>query len=416
MQYTVTEITSVISNTLNDIGFFSLVGEVSGFKMSTSGHVYFNLKDESASISAVIWKFRLSKIGFLPKDGQKVIVSGTLKIYKVNGTYSVDCESIVDAGEGNISLMLEKRKKKYQELGYFDPSIKKEIPKHPKKIGIITSPTGAVIHDFLRVTERRNNTIDILILPAPVQGMGTAEIISARIEQANKYKLVDVLVIARGGGSVEDLLPFSEECLIEAIYRSEIPIISAIGHESDWTLADYVSDLRAGTPSIAAELVCEKSEDYISKIKVLSDNMTSDIKFKFVQMENAISQIGFKSLGHLISNSIFSYKIEIDSYLGIINDEIKNTISSCREEVSNILEDLKQYMDLYIEKSRSVLEVLIASLESLNPRIVLDKGYSVVSNEFGKIITKPTQVREDEILNVLLAYGKITVKVQANKK
>ena len=355
MQYTVTEITSVISNTLNDIGFFSLVGEVSGFKMSTSGHVYFNLKDESASISAVIWKFRLSKIGFLPKDGQKVIVSGTLKIYKVNGTYSVDCESIVDAGEGNISLMLEKRKNKYQELGYFDPSIKKEIPKHPKKIGLITSPTGAVIHDLLRVTERRNNTIDILILPAPVQGMGTAEIISARIEQANKYKLVDVLVIARGGGSVEDLLPFSEECLIEAIYRSEIPIISAIGHESDWTLADYVSDLRAGTPSIAAELVCEKSEDYISKIKVLSDNMTSDIKFKFVQMENAISQIGFKSLGHLISNTIFSYKIEIDSYLGIINDEIKNKISSCREEVSNILEDIKQYMDLYIEKSRSVL-------------------------------------------------------------
>ena len=435
-RYTVSEITEIISDLLTMPGKFFLIGEVSGVKYSSSGHIYFTLKDENACISAVIWKFRRNYMNFLPENGQKVVVNGSLKVYKPNGTYSVDCESIKDAGEGNILLMLEMRKKKYREAGYFDVEKKKEIPKNPRRIGIITSPTGAVLHDFLRVTGRRNNSIDIVILPAPVQGADAAWIISERIRQANRCRIADVLVIARGGGSIEDLLPFSEECLIQAVYDSEIPVVSAVGHETDWTLCDLVADLRAATPSVAGELVCEKKDDYISVLSFLYRNMLSDVRIKISEAESVLRESinvirsnvekrinsaktevdssGIKYLVHNINSRIFSYNMEIDNLLAKTENSVKSRLSLMSEVLGSTEEQIKNNIKTFLERKESALNLYLTTLSAFNPQLILNKGYAVVSDMDGVTIKDAKQVSDNDILNVRLSKGKMIVKVVNN--
>lgn len=229
-------------------------GEISNFKHHYTGHLYFTLKDESSLIKCIMFKTSTATLNFVPKDGMKVIVLGTVSVFERDGVYQIYCKAMKEDGMGDLYTAYEKLKAKLENEGLFDAKYKKKIPFMPKVIGVLTSNTGSVIKDIINVSTRRNPNVYLKLLPVPVQGKGAAEKIVKGIELINEKKLADVIILARGGGSLEDLWPFNEEIVARAIYNSEIPVISGVGHETDFTIADFVADLRAPTPSAAAEL------------------------------------------------------------------------------------------------------------------------------------------------------------------
>ena len=253
--FSVSQITDLIKEILEtSFRTISIEGEISNWRPSAAGHIYFTLKDNNAQIKAVIFRGAAMKLNFRPKDGDKVRCRGSLSVYAPQGNYQIIVTSMEIAGAGNILQMLEERKRKLAAEGLFDESRKKPLPAMPKTIGVVTSPTGAAIRDILNVSKRRNPGMNIIVLPAIVQGEGAAQTICRMIEIANFYQLCDVLIVGRGGGSLEDLLPFSEESVVRTVAASRIPTISAVGHEIDWALCDYSADRRAPTPSAAAEM------------------------------------------------------------------------------------------------------------------------------------------------------------------
>ena len=260
----VSDVTTLIKRTLEE-SFYDLhiEGEISNFRPASSGHWYFQLNDRDSAIQVVMFKQKSWRLSFTPKDGDRVTVTGNISVYAKRGSYQLICESMTKTGTGDILAILEERKRQLAAAGYFDADKKKTLPPFPKRVGVVTSPTGAALHDILQVLGRRNPAINVIILPATVQGDGAAETIAKQIKAANRWKIADVLIVGRGGGSLEDLLPFSEISVVEAIVSSEIPIISAVGHEIDWALSDFAADLRAPTPSAAAELVCQNQREMI---------------------------------------------------------------------------------------------------------------------------------------------------------
>jgi exodeoxyribonuclease VII large subunit len=276
---TVSELTELIRCRLEE-HFSSVVveGELSNCRPASSGHLYFSLKDAGAKIDAVMFRNRLRFLNFEPKDGMLLRVRGSLSVYAPRGSYSIVCEEMELAGSGDILAMLEKRKQRLAAEGLFDESRKRPLPRFPKTVGVVSSPTGAAIRDILNILGRRAAGVKIVILPASVQGADAAPIIARRIEQANQWKLADVLIVGRGGGSLEDLLPFSEESVVRAVAESEIPVISAVGHEIDWALCDFAADLRAPTPSAAAELVSGEYAAVLSNIQNITEIFTASIK------------------------------------------------------------------------------------------------------------------------------------------
>ncbi|MBQ3647337.1 MAG: exodeoxyribonuclease VII large subunit, partial [Spirochaetia bacterium] len=276
--YKVSEITKCIKDYLEG-EFYSIQieGEVSGFKPSSSGHFYFTLKDTGAAISAVLFARSAKNAGYLPKDGDLVIVTGYVTVYAKSGNYQIVCSYIEKAGQGDIFAELEKRKQRLASEGLFDEANKKPIPLYPKRIGVVTSPNGAAIRDILRVLKRRNNSIDLIILPAPVQGDEAAPIIASQIRRANMFKMCDVLLVSRGGGAPEDLLPFSDEEVVRAVAASQIPTISAVGHEIDVVLTDFAADLRAPTPSAAAEVVSREADNVLGRILDCSQSIRKEM-------------------------------------------------------------------------------------------------------------------------------------------
>lgn len=271
-------LTNLIKNSLEtSFSSVSVEGEVSGAKISSSGHLYFSLKDRDALIQAVMFKFRLSGLDFELVDGIKVIARGGVSVYAARGQYQLIVQSMKKAGIGDILAMLEERKQRLSAEGLFDQANKKPLPAYPSRVAVVTSPSGAAIRDIINVLSRRNAGIDVLLLPAPVQGDEAAGIIAARIRQANRLRLADVLIVGRGGGSPEDLLAFSDEEVVRAIAASDIPVISAVGHEIDWALSDFAADLRAPTPSAAAELVAESREILLSEVEQFGGALKSSI-------------------------------------------------------------------------------------------------------------------------------------------
>ena len=311
---TVSELTSLIKNTL-ECSFFGLTveGEISGFRPASTGHWYFSLKDQGAVIGCCMWRSTIPRVAFKPKDGMKVVVTGALSVFEPRGTYQIICTSMKVAGEGDILAMLEERKRRYDSLGYFDESKKKPIPRRPGRVAVITSPTGAALQDILQITGRRNKGLDIIILPAIVQGADAAISIATRIREVNDFALADVMIVGRGGGSIEDLLPFSEECVIEAIHESQIPVISAVGHEIDWAISDYVADLRAPTPSAAAELVCESSIDQMEKVNQLRADMTEAVVAKLNAVKLRLASFSPENAKAQLENRLNRRRMQLDS-------------------------------------------------------------------------------------------------------
>jgi exodeoxyribonuclease VII large subunit len=365
-ELSVSALTSLIKKTLEE-GFYGLkvTGEVSNFRPSSTGHWFFTLKDEGASIGAVMFKSAAWRADFTPKEGDRVIVVGSLDVYPPRGTYQLKCDSIELAGFGEILAELERRKQLFAQRGYFGTEKKRAIPRLPKRVGVVTSASGAALQDILNVLQRRAPALDVLILPAVVQGEKSAVSVANRIDQANALMLCDLLIVARGGGSIEDLLPFSDEAVVQAIVRSEIPIITGIGHEIDFALADFASDLRAPTPSAAAEIASQG----------------------YVQIREQIT--GFtQSLHRVMESRIALLAAQVGRYdRSALNHRILALIEGRRYRQVNASFALTAAWERILRLAENRLDAGQAQLQALSPLAILSRGYAVVTDSDGVPIT-----------------------------
>ncbi len=390
--YSVYEITSEIKNILeNSFGRISLEGEISNFRPSGAGHLYFTLKDEKSSIQAVMFKGRSRSLNFVPKDGMTVLVEGSISVYEQRGSYQIIVEKMSLAGEGDILKMLEERKRRLAEEGLFDSDRKKRLPFFPKKIAVITSATGAAVRDIINVTSRRNEKISITVLPAVVQGNDAATVLIKQLKIADMHKLGDVIIIGRGGGSLEDLLPFSDENLVRAIADCETPVISAVGHEIDWAISDFVADMRAPTPSAAAELASPNLNDIVYSV----DMQKEDICRAF---EGRIEKI------RLMLASFDPESLEL---------RFRNILQPLLSHFDDLKEDILFGMQDRMKNLRHQLSLMNKVLEGANPQGILDRGYSIVKNiETSKTVRSPKDAPAGTLLDIKSAKGSLKARVE----
>ena len=351
-------------------------GEISNFKAHSSGHLYFSIKDESGKINAIMFSSSAKKLNFIPADGVKVLIIGRISVYEATGGYQIYVSDMQEDGMGNLYIAFEKLKKQLQSEGLFDETHKKKIPEYPSKIGVITANTGAAIKDILSTIKRRYKIAEVILFPSLVQGENAASDIVRNIKLASNYDL-DVLIVGRGGGSIEDLWPFNEEIVARAIYECPIPIISAVGHEVDYTIADFVADLRAPTPTGAAEMAVPNMSDLVSHITQMKIRLN----------ENIIKKINIEKL------RLDSFK---NSYI------LKNPLI--------IYENKKQKLDMINEKINNIIN-LIDKLELVNPLNILKRGFSLTTKD-DKIIKSVKNVNKSDILNIRLNDGVIKAKVE----
>ncbi len=392
LSMTVSEITTQIKYNLEEsFSNISVTGEISNFSPAASGHWYFTLKDPKAAISCVIFRNANSRVTFTPTDGMKIRVTGNISVYAPRGSYQIICTSLEKQGEGDILAMLEERKQRLAKEGLFLEEHKQKLPLLPKRVGVVTSPTGAAIRDILQVLQRRNAGLDVVVLPAVVQGTDAAAQVSARIRQANRLALVDVLIVGRGGGSLEDLLPFSEEEVVRAIYHSRIPVISAVGHEVDTMLSDYAADLRAPTPSAAAELVSANREEIVQHIANIKHGMNAYIQNRVDRIKLMLSRYNVSYFRQSLENCMRMKQLRLD--------EAEFTIRNSMEERIRILKER-----LAITKN---------TLEATSPKEVLRRGYAMVTHtENGAIITDPTQVDVQSVVDIEFETGRLRARVE----
>ncbi len=365
-----------------------LEGEISNFKRNSRGHFYFKLKDENASIDATMFAMYASKVNFDLSDGMKVFVRGRVQVYQPAGTYSINVKEIKSDGVGDLFLAFEKLKKELEAEGLFDPAHKKPIPRFPKTIGVVTSPTGAAIRDIINTISRRYPMCHLILYPAIVQGDDAKFDIENQIKRANFDRLCDVLIVGRGGGSIEDLWAFNEREVAYAIYNSDIPIISAVGHEINFTIADFVADMRAATPTAGAEIATPNVEVLKETIKGYVDTLT-------------------KRTLNLIDN----YKnvlMHLDKRLDNLNPI--NVLTHKKEVLDNYKTRLNLLINHILDEKYNKFNLLKNSIEANNPLKIMDKGYSI-SSVNGKVIKKATDVKKDDIISTSLKDGNIISKV-----
>lgn len=387
---TVTQINKYIKYKMDNDSNLNVVylkGEISNFKNHSSGHLYFTIKDESSRILAVMFRNNAQKINFKPVDGSKVLVVGRISCYEASGNYQIYVEEMLEDGVGNLYLEFERLKKKLGEKGYFDDCYKKQIPKFPKKIGIITAPTGAAIRDIITTINRRYKLVELFIFPSLVQGENAKEDIVKNIELANTYDL-DVIILGRGGGSIEDLWAFNEEIVADAVFKSEIPIISAVGHEIDFTISDFVSDLRAPTPTAAAELAVPNTIDLINYIKQLEIRSNKSVLNLLDINKNKITSL---LNSYVLKNPRNMYEVKaqkLDNLVDKLNLLIKRNLNDNNNKFINILN----------------------KLDALNPINTIKRGYSITKID-DIVITSVSDITNDSIITTDLADGKIISKV-----
>ena len=391
----VSEITSLVKEILE--GSFPTViveGEISNARPSSAGHVYFTLKDESSAISAVMFKGKARALGFIPKDGMLVRVSGSVSVYEARGTYQIIVDRMELSGTGDILRLLEERKRRLAAEGLFDEARKRRIPEIPERVAVITSPTGAAIRDVLTVLRRRNKGIDVIVLPSPVQGEGAGETLAKQIEAANRFSLGDVIILCRGGGSLEDLLPFSDEILVRAVAASSIPVISAVGHEVDWSLSDYAADVRAPTPSAAAELVSPLKEDLASRVEAAFTQITEAVASRVERLRLTVARFSVESLEMRFRR--------IEQPLLMRLDDAKEAL------LANMYERIRD--------ARSSLRERKAILDGANPASILSRGYSVVRDaQTGTVIRSASDTAPGRLIHVIPAAGLVSARVEEAK-
>ena len=410
---TVTQLTRYIKYKIDNdanLNEVFLKGEISNFKAHSRGHFYFTLKDEGSRINAIMFASSTKNIKFIPQDGMKVLVTGKISVFEANGAYQIYVNDMLEDGVGNLYIAYEQLKKKLEEEGLFKDIYKKQIKKIPLKIGVVTAPTGAAIKDIISTIKRRWPLTEIYLFPSLVQGEDAKEDIVRQIKNAENYNL-DTLIVGRGGGSIEDLWPFNEEIVARAIFNCPIPIISAVGHEIDFTIADFVADLRAPTPTGAAEMAVPQLRDvnnYLNQLKIRLNN----------SIENKIKK-DKKTLESIISRNIFKNPIVIYQTKEMIFDNIIEKLKHSLSQLVNIKEkELLNIKKSYIfqnpyklldKKSNKYLQI-ISKLETLSPLLTLQRGYSITKHN-DKVIKSIKNLKKGDILNITLNDGNIDTKV-----
>ena len=363
-------------------------GEISNFKHHYTGHMYFTLKDNNSLIKCIMFKSYTPHLNFVPKDGMSVIVLGTVSVFERDGVYQIYCKAMQQEGIGDLYNEYEKLKAKLSEEGLFAESHKKKIPLYSKRIGVLTSETGSVIRDIINVSTRRNPNVYIKLLPVPVQGEGAGKKIADAINLMNERNLADIIIVARGGGSLEDLWPFNEEIVARAIYNSELPVISAVGHETDFSISDFVADLRAPTPSAAAELAVPDIDEL--KIKLSSYNnrykvaLKKQVEYKRLKYEKCMTRRVFKEPLQRINESY----LHVDTQEKNIENKFKLKIMQKRSEFQNVVE----------------------KIDALSPLKTLSRGYSIMEKN-GKVIKSKKELNIGDEVNIKLYEGTTKAKI-----
>ncbi|MEY7999455.1 exodeoxyribonuclease VII large subunit [Clostridium sp. Mt-5] len=383
---TVSDINKYVKKTFDSdfiLANCSIKGEISNFKLHSSGHMYFSLKDEYSRISCIMFKNSVKSLNFLPEDGMKVVVKGRISVYEKEGVYQLYCSEMKPDGMGELYLAFEKLKAELGEKGLFDEQHKKEIPSYALKIGVITSPTGAAVRDIINIAKRRNDKVQLLIYPALVQGANASEDIIKGIYELNSIEEVELIIIARGGGSIEELWCFNDEKLAEAIYNSKKPIITGVGHEIDYTIADFVSDKRAPTPSAAAEIAVFNMNQFLQRL-LNYKNMLS----KYI--ENRIN--GEK-------DKLFLMKKSLKSYNPLVY------ITNQYETIDKLRQILNFKMDTKLQEKKERLVKINSLLSAHNPLNVLNRGYSVIEDEHKNIISSIEELDKKSEVKVIMKDG-----------
>lgn len=393
-----------------------LKGEISNFKRHSRGHFYFTLKDDKAQISAIMFASSANRVKFFPSDGMSILVEGYITVYEASGNYQIYVNKMSEDGLGNLYLAYEQLKKKLASEGLFDEAHKLKIPRFPKTIAVLTSPTGAAVQDVINIINRRYPLSSIIVYPTLVQGEYAKDSIVKELKKVNSDKLADVIILGRGGGSIEDLWPFNEEEVAHAIYDSAIPIISSVGHETDTTISDYVADLRAPTPSGGAELAVPNQIELFGYLERMNNqnrlSLSRIMKSKIEELKRIESSYIFRDPMRLTEGK--SRKLDY------LNDklELLNPINRLRQSEEDLIKTTKRLNDYYLRtlsSKQNTYNLLINKLELLNPLSIMKKGYSVVKKD-GKVLKSISEVKVNENIDIYVNDGVISANIISKRK
>jgi exodeoxyribonuclease VII large subunit len=410
-------------------------GEISNFRPADSGHLYFSLKDESAQLRIVMFRSQARLLKFRPENGMKVIARGRVTLYEGRGELQLMAEYLEPQGAGALQLAFEQLKAKLQAEGLFAQSRKKAIPVLPKKIGVVTSPRGAVIQDILNVLRRRHNTVHVLIFPAQVQGETAALEVAAGVRWFNKAEIVDVVIVARGGGSIEDLAAFNDEALARTIAASNIPVISAVGHETDFTICDFVSDLRAPTPSAAAELVIRSKQELDERLTTIQTHLARALRLRLLEYEKRLDRLARHGAFGGMQTAIARHQQRVDDLAfrltaaqtnifrqlhrrldvaatRVRHHDLRSRFASEHRQIQIQVERLAATLRTYLIRQHARLDRLAGQVRSLSPISILERGYALVFDAEGRLLKDARQVREGDTIKAQLALGKVTATVK----
>jgi exodeoxyribonuclease VII large subunit len=405
-------------------------GEVSNFRRHSSGHWYFTLKDEGAMLRCASFRMQNRLIRFTPEDGLSVRAHGRLSLYEARGEYQLLVEYLEPVGIGALQLAFEQLKRRLAGEGLFDLEHKRSLPMLPRVIGVVTSPTGAAVRDILRVLKRRNEAVSVLIAPARVQGEGAGEEIARAIGLLNSREDVDVIIVGRGGGSIEDLWCFNEECVARAIYGSRAPVISAVGHETDFTIADFVADLRASTPSAAAEIVTLALDEISARINGLTEDLTAALRYRLLELRANLStmetsrafdevQLRIQSTAQRFDDAVYSMESALrrmikkkrakhsEVMLLLRDADIRRAFAERRGRLGILAARLKAAERARLRQAGETVSVAVGKLDSLSPLAVLSRGYAIAFDEAGNVIKRAADVAKGQPVRIRVADGEL---------
>lgn len=437
--WTVSQLTARIRDVLSAaFGGVWVEGEVSNFKAAQSGHLYFTLKDESSQVKCVCFRTSAMRLKFRPEDGLKARVRGSISVYEPRGEYQIYVEHIEPVGVGELQLAFEQLKKKLGEEGLFDPARKKPLPMLPRRIGVITSTSGAALRDILRILRRRFPNVRVLIYPVRVQGEGAAGEIAAALKFFTARNAADVLIVARGGGSLEDLWAFNEEKVARAIAASHTPVISAVGHETDFTIADFVADVRASTPSAAAEIVVQTREAFDNHIRQLVQTLGDRVRYMVLERQHRLQELFAERAWRHPEEIVRQYRQRTDEFslrLGealrvrldrlrkrfidararVASFDLRTRLKAMRSRIDQRNVELTRRVERLLVVKRQRFERLVLQLEERSPLRVLDRGYAIVYDSGGRVIRSADQAAIGDGVTVRLARGELDATVRSKR-
>lgn len=432
--YSIFDITSEIKRSLDKLGIVWIQGEISNFKRHSSGHFYFSLKDQRAQIKAACFRNNNMYLKFLPEDGMEVLVRGRLSVYEPRGDYQIIVEYMEPVGLGSLQLAFDQLKEKLRKEGLFDESHKVPLPLLPRKVGIVTSPTGAAIRDMLRILKRRNASLSVLLYPAKVQGVGAAGEIAAGIQYLNSRTDIDVIIVGRGGGSIEDLWAFNEEVVARAIYQSDLPLISAVGHEVDYTIADFVADLRASTPSAAAEMVSGAREDLRVTVNSLYGRLRQAVGRSIELRRLSLERLAHNKAFAVAPNKIRELQQRFDEgtlrmiqamrrleaavrhqeqmlAMRLKSLDLLRFISQKKDALDRSRQGLVASMKAVLQHNHARFELAVGKIDALSPLAILHRGFSLCRDEKGTIIKSASDVDPGDQIRITLSRGELSCQV-----